>query len=119
MCLCLISEVEGACKQLKKVNMGVGMRVNSDTITFDKLCSSAPALLSRSCYGFCILHVTWGREGNTIFSPSLLREEFSDVQVWDEVRGPVFIFDREVRRNGSDRGPCDVEISRSGLSVTA
>ena len=24
-----------------------------------------------------------------IFSPSLLREEFSDVRVWDEVRGEV------------------------------
>ena len=55
----------------------------------------------------------WGREGNNIFSPSLLREEFSDVLVWDELRGPVVIFDRQVRRNGSDRGPCDVEISRS------
>ena len=34
----------------------------------------------------------WGREGRKemyIFSPSLLREEFSDVRVWDEVRGEV------------------------------
>ena len=47
--------------------------------------------------------------------------------VWDEIRGkivlvvsvssvpagPVYIFDRETRRNGSDIGPCDVQISRS------
>jgi len=50
--------------------------------------------------------------GDYIQRPELLGEEFSDVRVWDEVRGPVYIFDREVRRNGSDAGPCDTQISR-------
>ena len=36
------------------------------------------------------LEIHWGSEGNVYtFSPSLLREEFSDVLVWDEVRGQL------------------------------
>ena len=64
---------------------------------------------------------------SVVTRPELLGSEFSDVTVWDEIRGkivlvvsvssvsagPVYIFDRETRRNGSDIGPCDVQISRS------
>ena len=34
--------------------------------------------------------IYWGCEGDVnIFSPTLLREEFSDVLVWDEERGEL------------------------------
>ena len=34
--------------------------------------------------------IYWGSEGDVnIFSPTLLREEFSDVLVWDEERGEL------------------------------
>ena len=47
-----------------------------------------------------------------IKTPELLGEEFSDVGYWDQVRGPVYIFDREPRLMGADITDCDREISR-------
>ena len=46
------------------------------------------------------------------FSPDLLTEEFENVTYWDEVRGPVYIFDRETRLNGTDIRECDKDIAR-------
>ena len=47
-----------------------------------------------------------------IKTPELLGEEFNDVSYWDQVRGPVYIFDREPRLMGADITDCDREISR-------
>ena len=55
--------------------------------------------------------IYWGSEGDVnIFSPTLLREEFSDVLVWDEERG-------ELRNNEKTQQRAELTSHRSGIYI--